>query len=397
MAAACDRKLPGDPLWLLVISASGGTKTEIVRNLQGNEIYSLDSLTEHTLISGKIQTNEDGTSEPVGGILPQIDGKVVVIKDFTTILNKHREQRDEIFSQLRALYDGYIEYAFGNMKEPIRGHAKIGLIGACVPAILMYQKFYVILGERFLSVRHRPHRLNSAERALVNLGNENQMRDELSMLTEQFFKNIETKDIIEEPGMRQTILKIADAVAKLRTPVSMSIWQYDVKEAMTPSIEYPTRLAKQLLKLAKLLALVRGKDRVEQAELNIIKRVARDSCIPNRIKILEITEPNKAYKTREISEATNIPLTTCWREMKEMEYLGLCTYKEAQTNADSFGRQKHDAKEDGWTITDESLYTVKIVSCFTNVPPTGVRGNIIDHYSGGVVSETASSIEPCIP
>jgi hypothetical protein len=35
LAVACDRKLPGDPVWLFLISASGGTKTELVRNLFG--------------------------------------------------------------------------------------------------------------------------------------------------------------------------------------------------------------------------------------------------------------------------------------------------------------------------------------------------------------------------
>lgn len=37
MACAIDRKLSGDPLWLFLISPSGGTKTEIVRSLQNDE------------------------------------------------------------------------------------------------------------------------------------------------------------------------------------------------------------------------------------------------------------------------------------------------------------------------------------------------------------------------
>lgn len=369
MAVACDRKLPGDPVWMFLISASGGTKTELVRNLCGPDIYTLDSLTPHTLISGKIEKNEDGNYEPVKGILRHINGKVLVIKDFTVILNKRREDRDDIFGQLRSLYDGYLEYAYGTSAEPVRIPATIGLIAACVPAIQMYQKLYTILGERFLTVRHKPNRKESSSRALGNLGEEEKMRAELGMYTRHFLEDIKPGPIKEEPGCRDTILNIADATAKLRTPVPIRFWHYEIDEAALPTIEYPTRLSKQLLKLARLLALVRNKTKITPAEMKTVRRVARDTCFSNRIKILEKIKFDELHDTREISELTGIPLATCWRELKEMEYLNLCSYNRQETAADSFGRTKHDPERDGWKMTDKDLYDVLDTGTLTPEPP----------------------------
>ena len=339
-------------MWLFFISPSGGTKTEIVRANQTEMAYTLDSLTSHTLISGKLKKDEEGNLMPVRGILPQIDGKVLIIKDFTMILSKRIEERDEIFSQLRGLYDGYLEAAFGTLDEPIRVNANIGLIAAVTPAVDQYSKMYVQLGERFLKLRHHPDREKATAKALENLGKEHQLREELAYITKRFLNN---HSFIEPKKISDTyfgeIQRIAQATAVLRTPVSINFWRYEVNSSLTPSIEYPTRLSKQLLKLAYALAVVRGKNQVTDQEMNTIRRVARDTAYPNRIKILQaMKEAKKNYTTREIMDATNIPLSTCWRELKELEFLSVVEYNKYEDSAN-----KHCASKDGWTLKDDSL------------------------------------------
>ena len=61
-------------------------------------------------------------------------------------------------------------------------------------------------------------------------------------------------------------------------------------------------------------------------------------------------EAKKNYTTREIMDATNIPLSTCWRELKELEFLSVVEYNKYEDSAN-----KHCASKDGWTLKDDSL------------------------------------------
>jgi hypothetical protein len=389
-ACAIDRKVKGDPLWLFLISPSGGTKTEIVRSLKNNMIYTLDSLTPHTLISGKTTRNEEGESVPLMGILQEINGKVLIIKDFTVVLNKRREDRDEIFSQLRSLYDGYIEFAFGTLAEPVRIESHIGLIAACTPAIDAYSKLYLQLGERFLKVRHHPNAKTATAQAMKNLGKEEEMREELTGITNRFFLDVkDVKNKISETFLTE-IQEVAQAVATLRTPVSISFWRFEVNEAAIPCIEYPTRLAKQLLKLAYALAMVRGKPEIDENEISTVRRVARDTCYPNRIRIVEAMINNPLLTTtREIADKAGLPLATCWRELKELEYLSLVGYTITEEFS-FYGNKKHTPEKDGWKL-DES--NTPISCLFHSRPPRGDKGNSI---VGDIVGGDACETEPPI-
>lgn len=108
MATAIAIYLPGDPLWLYYVGPPGGTKTESLRALKGPRVVSLSSLTPQTLISGY-----KGDPEKVD-LLPKLDGKLLVIKDFTSILSKKPEDAAAIFADLREAYDGYLEKSFGS-------------------------------------------------------------------------------------------------------------------------------------------------------------------------------------------------------------------------------------------------------------------------------------------
>lgn len=367
LAARCERALQGDAVWLFAVSNSGGTKTEIIRSLDAPDVYSLDSLTRHTLISGKVEADpETGRMRPVKGILASLDKHVLVIKDFTIILSKRVEERDEIFSQLRGLHDGYLEFGFGTSNEPIRVKANIGLIAATTPAIDMYGKLSTMLGERFLKVRHKADSQKTAAQAARNLGKEILIRRELKNVVRGFIANLKFYDYKTEE-VTEPIIKLAHATAILRTPVLLKFWRYEVNEACTPNIEYPTRLTKQLLKLAKLLANIRSHSRIDDSDLATIQRVARDTCVPNRVKIVKELLRGFPLKTREIADRTTIPLMTSWRELKELEYLGVLTYQQTY-EIDKYNNRHHTPENDGWTLLCPE--TLQILFDEISVPQT---------------------------
>jgi hypothetical protein len=106
---ALANRLSGDPLWMFLIAPAGGTKTEFCMSLsECSCVECLSSLTPHTLVSGA----NFGGGDP--SLLPRLRDRILVIKDFTTILNLHPTDREAIFGILRDAYDGEFTKSFGN-------------------------------------------------------------------------------------------------------------------------------------------------------------------------------------------------------------------------------------------------------------------------------------------
>ena len=105
-------RLPGDPVWLIIIAPSSNTKTELLRSFYGHKnAYFISNLTPSTLVSGlKI----DKGPEP--SLLPKLNDKLVVLKDFTSVLSMRSENQQEILAQLREAYDGQYTKIFGTGK-----------------------------------------------------------------------------------------------------------------------------------------------------------------------------------------------------------------------------------------------------------------------------------------
>ena len=109
LASIIAHRFGGDPVWLFLIAPSGSAKTEFLRALTGDRVHHLSGLTPNTLVSG---LNQPGKKDP--SLLPVIDGKVLIIKDFTAILSENRKVCSQIFGQLRDIYDGSTAKAFGS-------------------------------------------------------------------------------------------------------------------------------------------------------------------------------------------------------------------------------------------------------------------------------------------
>jgi hypothetical protein len=143
LATVVANRLDGDPLWLFLVAPPSSGKTETLMSLVDTEdVYPLNNLTPATFISGYEQKGEDAS------LLPKVDGKTIVMKDFTSILTMHRDARAEILSQLREIYDGAYSKDFGNGKH-VEWRGKVGLLAGVTPVIDREYAFNAALGERF--------------------------------------------------------------------------------------------------------------------------------------------------------------------------------------------------------------------------------------------------------
>ena len=84
IAAAASERLPGDPLWLLIVAGPGGAKTETVQALAGAGAYVTSTIAcEGALLSAS--PHKQRTKKATGGLLRKIGERgILVIKDFTS-------------------------------------------------------------------------------------------------------------------------------------------------------------------------------------------------------------------------------------------------------------------------------------------------------------------------
>lgn len=330
LATILSNQLLGDPVWLFVIGASGASKTEVLRSFQNMaSIYTTSKLTAQSLVSGKVF--KDSSFDP--SLLPHLDGKTLILKDFTTILSMRAEDKQIIFSDLREAYDGYLEKNFGNIGKK-RFNAHFTIIAGVTPVLDKFTAMQQQLGERFLKIRlSQKETKTKIERAVNNLEVQTAMREELNTATQRFFaQRLKLKETLKQvkiaKEIKDMIIKLAQYIASLRTSVSRNPYNREVLDYI-PEDEVGTRLGIQLAKLGKALAAIRNKKEITESELRILTRIAKDT-IPKKVRILMdcLTKEPYGLKTSEFKEKTGIENRTCLYALYDLQVLGLVISKE---------------------------------------------------------------------
>jgi len=318
MATAISICLPGDPVWLFAIAPSGSAKTELLRAFSTEQIYSISTLTPQTFISGlKGSNNVD--------LLPKLNGKVLIIKDFTSILSKKNEDQTAIFADLREAYDGYLEKSFGSGVGTKRYTSRFGIIAGVTDAIDMYRVVHSQLGERFLKCRLHNDAKASINKAGDLAGREDEMREDLRLATTgclTCYSNIakELMVVDVENQTKQRIKALANITAKLRSEVARDRFH---KVQYQPNAEVGTRLSKQLLKLGQALAIFYENGTVSADEYEALLRIARDSIPRQRMQLVLALIGAEPMNTREAGDKAKIPTDTAKELLEDLWMLKL--------------------------------------------------------------------------
>ncbi|MDI6709003.1 MAG: hypothetical protein QME47_07980 [Candidatus Thermoplasmatota archaeon] len=315
LSTVLSTKIAGDPVWCFIVGASGGLKTESLRAFTKCDIvFSISTLTKNALIGGHTKSDKYD-------LLSKLDGKCLIVKDFSAILEKNTYDRNEIFGQLRDCYDGYSGKAFASVGTKSQV-AHFSLLAGVTPVIDQYHILTQELGERFLKIRlDIESREEETKKARRNTGKEDIMREEISTAVKEFIEEkIQKVKMLHIPLKLQAQLdKIADFVAKGRTVVQRDRFKKEL--LYLPSPEHPTRLVKQLSKLMSCLAITRGKKSVSKKELQTVSRVALNSIPAVRFKVLDSI--HSPVQTNEIVRDTNLPLATVRIELENLRILRL--------------------------------------------------------------------------
>lgn len=268
-------RFPGDSVWMFIVAPPGSAKTEILRSFEkSDEAYFVSSLSGSALISG--------WKEKENAILPKLDKKVLIIKDFSTVLTAPKDTRNRIFAVLRDSYDGFGTAAYATGERKFR--AKFGVLAATTDVLEKMRSIQSILGERFLIVRPTlDDRVQAVEKALDNIPNKLQMRQELADISKSSLESINIYYDPINPQVREQIIKLATALADLRTPV---LRDYRMRQVMQlPKPENPTRIVQQLTQV--YYGAYNLFNRNEVAALGLMRRLVRDSIPETRLAIID--------------------------------------------------------------------------------------------------------------
>jgi len=325
MAVMVSNRIEGDPLWMFIVGPPSGAKTELLMPLRGrHDAHFTDSLTAHTLCSGFTPKSGDPS------LIPRLNGKVLVVKDFTTILSMRDVVQDEIFGDLRAAYDGHFRKPFGN--GIIREYeSRFSLIGAVTPMIYNRAKQHQALGERFLKFAicenlDHAHEDDIIAKSISNMNQETRMRDELRDAVVSYLGNEHLNDVAELPkGMTRRIVSLARFGARMRGTVMRDPYRPDIVEGR-PSSEVGARLGKQLAKLAVSLAMVRHRKKVTDDDYALVKKTVLDT-VPQRyedvvkVLVLRMRGEGGGLNAHQVAARTRYPRSTAKRMLEDLEAL----------------------------------------------------------------------------
>ncbi len=255
------------PTWYRIIAPPGSGKTAHLLFISDFYLsYTLDEFTPKSFISGfKGNAGEDMST------LPQLNGKVLVILDESTMMEQRQEDRNQVQSLLRKAYDGVISKSFGNVKDKVEHKAYFNILAAATPQIDRYFLYNQALGERYINFRLQiPERLLLTRKAYDNqMHDYHKKRDKIKTKIFRFLRTLPVKKISEIEINKHTkdiFITCADFIAQVRTHVPRDLSGRHI--TTLPQPEAAGRLVQQMVQVAAAGAMIRGQNKIKQDQLS---------------------------------------------------------------------------------------------------------------------------------
>ena len=333
-------RLPGKPLWLAIVGPPATGKTEVVQALEGcARVHMIDGLTPATFASG-FRISKKSTQR--FGLLAQMDDgepHMIVVKDFSTVLQKRADQRGEILGQLRNLYDGKYFHPFGN-DVTVSWRGKLGMIVCSTGQYDKELRSLAVFGDRFMVFRPpEGSREHVAERAGRNAG----LAKEMELALRGAYGLLDSIKIPKASprvplGARRMIADLADFVTRARSQVPRNPYNRSVEDL--PEIEGTARVAVQLNQLVKGLMLYFEREAIVDHDVDLAETLTFSTIPLIRSKVLSAMDLQGRMSGLDIARAMGVPGEVVRRTIEDLVLLEVLEHQ---------GGQLHDPKS-GWAI-----------------------------------------------
>jgi hypothetical protein len=321
LAAVAANRLEGRPVWLLLVGPPSSGKTEILDSLLDlPDMHPASVLTEAALLSGS--PSREKTKESTGGLLRKIGAfGCLIMKDFTSILAMHTEQRAAVLAALREIYDGAWTRHVGTDKgQTLSWIGKCAFLGGVTPILDQHHGVIAGMGERFLLSRMpKVDAEKQARRSIQHLGYEREMRRALRECVGRLFERFTPTPLDLDDAEAERLAALATLAAKCRSSVERDARNREIE--LVPDSELPARLAQALARVGHGMQLIGAP---EEEALRLTQKVALDSMPATRMRVLQILLADaNARSTPSVATAMNYPTTTIRRTCEDLAAHGI--------------------------------------------------------------------------
>lgn len=357
-ATVASIRFASDPVWLYLVAPSGGGKTVLLSSLRGSQhVIYRSSLSKATLVSGM-----RGTNDP--SLIPELNEKCFVLKDFTEVLQMNDMDREEVVGTLRGIYDGYLDKSYGT---GVHRHYEslFSIVAGVTPSIHKYTDKGVALGDRFLKfdmTRGEPavtQKVGEPDPILMAAmeGLEvEQVEDESLVAVSTAFcsklsnKADKRKRKFKTPhDIKVRIAYLGEFIALLRTSIERN---YQGELECRPLTEKPSRMVKQLSKLTWGLALIDGKSQPDEECYREVRDVALDTAFGMRRDIMDylLKRDKKGATVDKLVGKVKLPTSTLRDKLNDLELLGIADREKLDRPIDPTNPRHHlgGAKRELW-------------------------------------------------
>jgi len=353
------------PIWLMLVAPSSGGKTEYINlfhDLGHKDIaltYLMSDLTPNTLVSGMAKsmgTGADVRKNP--SLIFALSSKVLVMKDFTTIMQKSNEARREILSQFREIYDGEFTKEFGTGKSPKwTGH--VGMISAITPHGLDTMAESSGMGERFISYsvdQPNEDELSKLLKKTYSKDIKKVKKEAQAMMLDYVQYYVAKAEITTESfKISDDILDDLNSVARFATQARSPITtDFRTDEPIDiPVFEKFPRFLIQLQNIAKGFCVMNERIELTDSQRNALYKIALDSIPRKRRAVLQMMAGYQSVTTTGASAHLGPPTSVLRAWLSQLVALKLVVRlpKGGSGNEDSwmlsaYGRKMMDKFED---------------------------------------------------
>lgn len=330
-ATALSIQMTGDPIWLFLVGPPGSGKTLFLRSMESARFCHFESsLTAHSLISG-FRGEEDPS------LIPKIKGKCLILKDYTEIKSLPMTVQEEIYGVLRGAYDGDVRRPFGNGIIREYKDCYFSMIAGVTDVI--HGDHRATLGERFLKLEFISGEHDTEKHlraAIMAMDKLHDKEGRLREITQDFLDReiVKSKNgVAKTPTVPQWVVNRIMGIAQLAAYMRAGVPRFrsgDIQYRVRP--EVGTRIAKQLIKLGKALAVVLGKTTIDARCYELMERVAFDTSAgwhKDIIKLL-ITQENP-INAKEVAYQAQVPYSTASRKLEDLLELGVVQRERMKT------------------------------------------------------------------
>jgi len=301
-----------NPVWLFIVAPSSFGKTFHIKPFEDfPEVYLLNRITSRTLVSG--QKNE--VDEVV-----YMNGKLVLVPDFSQFLCLHPQEKQMIWSQFRDLYDGYAVNKYGSGKRTEYKDLYVSLLACTTPDIDNQITLFQQLGTRHIFYR-ADYWISKDFDYLLDNKDAKYILDQYRNTLKMFF-DTNSFDCDNLPGLNRETLsyvkRLAEFVSVFRAEVHADAYTGEPIGFTYP--EDPDRIFNMLKKMLISYLIVSG-GQLERGK-KLIKEIAM-SCIDERRYRIFKTFKDLCYANGTLDDTVEVTLSQVANKVK----LGLKTVK----------------------------------------------------------------------